>query len=174
VKDNKADSDNNGKHHSDGKIIRCFTVEEAESLIPFVRHRLIYLQNAAGQLLERRRHLDYLLHNGSSRESNSAAKPYREELLASFKHLEQLWQRLQEELAVLRNMGLLIRSVAQGIVDFPFWHQGNVALLCWQIHEPRILHWHPLEGCFGSRLPLNGSSSSPWALSSNRSVAVRT
>jgi hypothetical protein len=56
-----------------------------------------------------------------------------------------------EELAQL---GVLIKDLDTGLVDFPSFRDGEEVLLCWQLGEDEIAWWHTLDGGFAGRQPL--------------------
>jgi hypothetical protein len=52
-------------------------------------------------------------------------------------------------------MGVLVKDLEMGLIDFPAQREGQEILLCWRLDEPRIAWWHTLEGGFGARQPLD-------------------
>ena len=57
----------------------------------------------------------------------------------------------------IESYGCFLKDIDLGLVDFPGEIQGDdVAFLCWQIGEPRIIAWHSVESGFGQRKPLPG------------------
>jgi hypothetical protein len=63
------------------------------------------------------------------------------------------------ELAVLveeiHRLGVQVKDLDRGLVDFPATHpDGEVVLLCWQLGEPEVAHWHGIEEGFQGRKPL--------------------
>ena len=51
-------------------------------------------------------------------------------------------------------MGIQVKDVDRGLIDFPAVIDGQDALLCWQLGEPRIAYWHTPEDGFAGRRPL--------------------
>ncbi|MCS7238970.1 MAG: DUF2203 domain-containing protein [Thermoguttaceae bacterium] len=149
---NNGDDSGHASHHARaGLVVRTFTVEEAHSLLSDLRKRLRRLQEAAQALWERKREMQLVLCNGSCSECDCGLKAYKEELVASMKHMEYQSQALLREIRCLRESGILVRSIMDGIVDFPAYLDGQLIFLCWQIDEPTILYWHHISGGFGSR-----------------------
>lgn len=69
-------------------------------------------------------------------------------------------------LGELERLGVLVKDLAAGILDFPCDLNGEAVLLCWQRGEARIGHWHALDEGFSERQSLNamarsGSGSTP-------------
>jgi hypothetical protein len=58
--------------------------------------------------------------------------------------------------AELETVGVQVKDLDQGLVDFPARHPetGDLVLLCWHRGEERVAHWHGLEEGFAGRKPL--------------------
>jgi len=60
-----------------------------------------------------------------------------------------------EALAEIESHGIVLRDVAQGIVDFPSRHPGGREVhLCWRQGEDDLGWWHLPEAGFAGRRPL--------------------
>ena len=51
-------------------------------------------------------------------------------------------------------LGITLRDIERGLIDFPALAGGRQVWLCWQLGEEEVAHWHELETGFGSRRPL--------------------
>jgi hypothetical protein len=52
-------------------------------------------------------------------------------------------------------MGIILRDLDRGLVDFPSLHpSGTVVQLCWQLGEEKLGWWHLPEDGFAGRRPL--------------------
>jgi len=60
--------------------------------------------------------------------------------------------------AVLRELaedGIVIKDLAQGLIDFPAQSpSGRAYWLCWMVDEPSVAWWHWPEDGFAGRTPL--------------------
>ena len=54
----------------------------------------------------------------------------------------------------LERLGVLVKDLDTGLVDFPALHQGEEVLLCWQVGEDEVAHWHGVDEGFAGRKPL--------------------
>lgn len=61
---------------------------------------------------------------------------------------------LRSGLAELAEMGIILRDLDRGLVDFPALREGEEVFLCWTEDEDEVTHWHPLESGFSGREPL--------------------
>ena len=51
-------------------------------------------------------------------------------------------------------LGITLRDIERGLIDFPALVGGRQVWLCWQLGEPAVGYWHELDTGFGSRRPL--------------------
>ena len=54
----------------------------------------------------------------------------------------------------LERLGVLVKDLDTGLVDFPALHEGREVLLCWQVGEDEVAHWHGVDEGFAGRKPL--------------------
>lgn len=50
--------------------------------------------------------------------------------------------------------GAQIKSLEEGLLDFPSRRGGELVLLCWKLGEDEIEYWHGLDEGFAGRKPL--------------------
>jgi hypothetical protein len=72
--------------------------------------------------------------------------------------LEQEFSREAEAVAgcveQLEGLGVLVKDLDRGLIDFPALHDGEEVLLCWQVGEERVAFWHGVDEGFAGRKPL--------------------
>jgi len=61
----------------------------------------------------------------------------------------------------LERMGVQVKDVKSGLVDFPSRLDGREVLLCWRVGESKIEFWHDLQSGFAGRQPLPPSAREP-------------
>jgi hypothetical protein len=54
----------------------------------------------------------------------------------------------------LEGLGVLVKDLDRGLVDFPALRDGEEVLLCWEVGEDGIAFWHGVEEGFAGRKPL--------------------
>ncbi len=130
---------------------RRFTVEEAQALLDErvrdMAERMV-ADRAASRDLESRWNAIVITigsNGGDLRRAEVAA--LREEVQAAHAALRGL-------LAELDELGVQVKDMDRGLLDFPAEVEGQDALLCWQVGEPRIAFWHRPEDGFAGRRPL--------------------
>ncbi|HXV82308.1 MAG TPA: DUF2203 domain-containing protein [Candidatus Binatia bacterium] len=126
---------------------RLFTVNEANALLPTVR-----------PLMERVRE------NINALKSKSARVVREERLdpeatdfmdrLRNNSEISRLVAEVNDWVEQIQSYGCICKGVEQGLIDFPCMLGVEVVFLCWQMGEPAVNHWHPIEDGFAGRRPL--------------------
>ena len=62
---------------------------------------------------------------------------------------------IAECLRVLDDAGVQVKSLEEGLIDFPSLRDGEDVLLCWQVGEPEVAFWHGIDEGFAGRKPLD-------------------
>src|SRR5437660_2602534 len=61
---------------------------------------------------------------------------------------------LSRALGELDAVGVILRDVDRGLIDFPSLRDGEEVYLCWLLDEDEIAFWHEPEAGFAGRRPL--------------------
>jgi hypothetical protein len=69
--------------------------------------------------------------------------------------MQGLIDQMAAGVARIDAMGLTLRDIEHGLVDFPALVSGRQVWLCWQHGEPAIGWWHDLDTGFSGRRPLS-------------------
>jgi hypothetical protein len=64
-------------------------------------------------------------------------------------------QRVRESIAEIDSIGVQVKDLDAGLLDFPCRLDDQVVLLCWRMGEPAIEHWHTTETGFKDRRPVD-------------------
>jgi hypothetical protein len=123
---------------------RHFTRDEAEALLAEVEPMLRDLRTARDRLTDAEAH--QLLADAAP--TNGGGAPGRE-VGEGFLAVRRLLGGVQE-------LGIVVRDIDRGLIDFPAIIDGDEVYLCWQLDEDGISWWHDLESGFGGRQPLDG------------------
>jgi hypothetical protein len=54
----------------------------------------------------------------------------------------------------LAALGVVVKDLDAGLVDFPAERDGRAVFLCWQLGEDEVAFWHGVEEGFAGRKPL--------------------
>ncbi len=61
----------------------------------------------------------------------------------------------REDLAAILAAGIEVKSVRDGLLDFPTHIDGVAAYWCWRAVEEAIEWWHPRDSGFAGRKPVD-------------------
>ena len=61
----------------------------------------------------------------------------------------------------LEDLGVRVRDIDAGLIDFPAMRFGNTVYLCWRYGESAIEFWHGAEEGFNGRKSLKQQVISP-------------
>jgi hypothetical protein len=127
---------------------RLFTLLEALTLLPTVRQLLIEIQEAKRELDATSAEVERLLGltGGNGHLANDVTRA-RAEVQVSAAKLESLMSELD-------SIGVQLKGIEEGLVDFPCEREGRVILLCWRLGEETIAWWHDEDTGFPGRQPL--------------------
>jgi hypothetical protein len=64
-------------------------------------------------------------------------------------------QRAKDALAEIDSIGVQVKDIDIGLLDFPCEIEGQIILLCWKLGEKSITHWHGTQEGFASRKPID-------------------
>ena len=64
-------------------------------------------------------------------------------------------QRAKDALGEIDSIGVLVKDLEIGLLDFPCEVEGEIVLLCWKMGEASITHWHGTTEGFAGRKPLD-------------------
>jgi hypothetical protein len=131
---------------------RTFTLNEAQSLLPVLESllrtaiqakKVVDDTDAEQQALQHR----VFLNGGSFLDIVPLAQRKAERAKAE--------QRAKDALAEIDSIGVQVKDLSIGLLDFPCEVEGQTILLCWKLGEKSIKHWHGLEEGFAGRKPID-------------------
>jgi hypothetical protein len=121
---------------------RHFTLEQADAALPWVSERLARLRAARERLTdeEARQALD------EAAPGNGGGRPGQV--------VSEGFVAMRAALGELQGVGVVLRDLERGLVDFPALREGEEIYLCWVEGELEVAFWHDLESGFAGRRPL--------------------
>jgi hypothetical protein len=133
-------------------LSKIFTLGEAQTLLPVVEALLRRAQTAgvrAGELEMEMHALSQriFLLGGMHVDVTVTARRRAE--------LDKSVQETKDTLAEIESIGVQIKELDKGLLDFPSVIDGKAVLLCWQLGEKEIAFWHSPEDGFAGRKPLD-------------------
>jgi hypothetical protein len=131
---------------------RTFTLDEAQSLLPVLESllraaiggkKIMEEVEAEMQSLNHR----IFLNGGTHVDVVAVARRKAERVKAE--------QRAKDALAEIDSIGVQVKDLDIGLLDFPCEVDGRVVLLCWRTGEASITHWHGTDEGFAGRKPID-------------------
>lgn len=131
---------------------RTFTFDEAQSLLPVLESLLRTamkakqtIENADAEMQEL--HHRIFLNGGTFLNIVPIARRKAEQAKAE--------QHAKDTLAEIDAIGVQVKDLSIGLLDFPCEVDGQIILLCWKLGEKGITHWHGVEEGFAGRKPVD-------------------
>ena len=133
--------------------IRIFTLDEAQQLLPEVNLRVKAAQRAWDRAREAREHIaDLRLTWG--RNLDDEESPEHKEAERRAVELAEAEDAMAAEVQAFRALGVEVKDIATGLVDFYSMQGDRLVYLCWRLGEAKITAWHPLVGGYMARQPI--------------------
>ena len=131
---------------------KTFTWSEAQTLLPVVEALLKKARGAATRAAEIELEMQGLsqqifLSGGMLVDIRQAAQRRAER--------ENAMQEAKDTMAEFDAIGVQVKDLEQGLLDFPCVIDGKTVLLCWKLGEKEIGYWHTEEDGFAGRKPLD-------------------
>ena len=132
--------------------MRTFTLDEAQSLLPVLESLLKRAIDGKHSAEEAESDLAGLAQriylSGGMRVNPATVAQQRAEL-------ESHLTKVKESMAEIDAIGVQVKDLDAGLLDFPFKLEDEVVLLCWKSGESAIEHWHTMESGFSGRQPID-------------------
>jgi hypothetical protein len=129
-------------------MTRYFTWEQASRLLPEVGRLLDAAVRARAQYGEAETALSAWQKRvetmGGVSVDWDSVRQLQESRTAAARNLEQWLQAISD-------LGIQVKDLDTGLVDFPTLYRGAEALLCWRLGEAGIGYWHGVEDGFQGR-----------------------
>jgi hypothetical protein len=131
---------------------RTFTLDEAQSLLPVLESLLRtaiggkkIMEDFEGEMQSLNHRI--FLNGGTHVDVVAVARRKAERTKAE--------QRAKDAIAEIDSIGVQVKDLDIGLLDFPCEVEGSIVLLCWRMGESSITHWHSPEEGFAGRKPID-------------------
>ena len=122
---------------------RYFTIDEANAALSIIRPLMDEIQTIRLNVLERQPDVWPVIQkaagNGGSHDASLLALDF-----------EQLDKRIHQ----IMDMGVILKDINAGLLDFPALRNDHEVYLCWLYGEDDIAFWHDLDAGFAGRTPI--------------------
>ena len=120
---------------------RYFTPDEANGLLPRVRALMSKAAEHQRRLQDRQR-----------QETGGEVNP----------EIEEHQREARMCIETLHQLGVHVKAIEHGLVDFPALRNGEYVYLCWKVGEPRVEWWHGLSAGYAGRQRITKDPAVRW------------
>jgi hypothetical protein len=122
---------------------RLFTVEEANALLPTLRETLDEIALHRDALRERAPDMEPILWAAAENGGGRTGSEYGVEAY-----------KLYLAIGRITDLGVVLKDLDLGLLDFPHEREGRVVFLCWHPPEESVEYWHDLDAGYAGRQPI--------------------
>src|ERR1700704_4791807 len=131
---------------------KTFTLKEAHELLPVLSSLLKRSMDGKGVIEEVEKELQDLKHRimlsgGLMVDIPKVARRRAER--------DKAFQDIKDTLAEIDAIGVQVKDLDMGLLDFPCAVEDEIVLLCWKYGEDKIEFWHGMEEGFRGRKPID-------------------
>jgi hypothetical protein len=128
---------------------KLFTRHEADELLPYLAPALFKLQGL------KRKHDELRARVGESAEkSRSNGHGVDQEAAQARREMEAAAEQISALVQKVQDMGVELKDMEQGLIDFRTVREGREVYLCWKLGEENVAFWHELDTGFAGRQSL--------------------
>ena len=131
-------------------VFKYFTPQEANKVLPDVKRKFSLIVSLRDQIVQIQEGLQRMI------DSNGKLDLYMEEKQKLNTAVSNLYRAIED----MESMGIMIKSVDEGLLDFPSMRFNEEVLLCWKAGEDEVKFWHGKDEGFNGRkhLPISDES----------------
>ncbi len=127
-----------------------FTIQDANKMLPSVIGKFKNIVNLKNQIIKIQGEM----------ETNPKYTTNFKEYVVKKQEFNSAMSSFYKAIEDLENMGVMIKSVEEGLLDFPSIRFKEEVWLCWKEGETEIKFWHGKDEGFMGRKPLSVSDES--------------
>ena len=121
-----------------------FTTKEANQALPDVIKKYEYALAKQNEVKKIEQQLQMSISTTNSFEDYVTLK----------QELNSAITKMYEAIEILENTGVVVKSIDQGLLDFPSKRFDDEVWLCWKYGETEIKFWHEKDSGFMGRKPI--------------------
>ena len=127
-----------------------FTTNEANAALPDVIKKYEYALAKQTEVRKIEQQLQMVVSSTNS----------FEEYITLKQKLNSMITKFYESVEILESTGVVVKSIEQGLLDFPAKRFDDEIWLCWKYGETEIKFWHEKDSGFMGRKPIEVSDES--------------
>jgi len=127
-----------------------FSVNTANKILPTVIKKFNYSKMLKNEIIKIEKQMGMDLTSKTSMEEYTTIKQKLNTLVTKF------YQSIED----LESLGVVLKGLEQGLLDFPAKRFDEEIWLCWKEGETKIRFWHEKDSGFMGRKPISVSNES--------------
>ena len=127
-----------------------FTLKDANEILPVVIQKFKNIESMKNEVFKIQ----------SEMESNPRYVSNFEDYVIKKQELNSAISNLYKSIEELEKMGVMVKSIDEGLLDFPSKRFEEDVWLCWKEGETEIKFWHGKDEGFMGRKPISVSDES--------------
>ncbi|HSK51951.1 MAG TPA: DUF2203 domain-containing protein [Clostridia bacterium] len=132
-------------------MTRFYDIDEANATVAELDPIVTVLAEQRDELVRLR---DHALARSAG--ASAPTEPLSDEELRLLRlRMQGLVDQMAAGVARIDQLGLTLRDIGSGLVDFPALVSGRQVWLCWRKGEATVDWWHDLDSGFSGRRPLS-------------------
>ncbi len=125
-------------------MVTLYTPQTADKALPEIKRLFEDIIDQKNHVVSLQEEIQAVIDSGS---------PF-EDFIRKKQQLNTAVTKLYKAIEQLEATGVIIKSVDEGLLDFPSSRFDEEVWLCWKVGENRIKFWHGKEEGFTGRKPL--------------------
>ncbi len=131
---------------------RTFTLDEADALLPVLESLIKKAIEGKKRVQEFEEEFQGVAHriflNGGTLVDVAAVQGRKQQR-------DRELQQVKDAVSEIDSIGVQVKDLDIGLLDFPCEVDGEIVLLCWKLGEQRIDFWHGVEEGYRGRKPID-------------------
>lgn len=127
-----------------------FTINSANEMLPEVIKKYNYVLSCKSEIMKAEKQIQL------SMSTSNNFKEYVDLKQNLNSKITKFYQSIED----LENTGVVVKSIDEGLLDFPAKRFDDEIWLCWKFGETEIKFWHEKDSGFNGRKPIEVSDES--------------
>ncbi len=123
--------------------MRYFTIREANEVLRTIRPLMEQIQLIRHEILLHKPEVWPVVQKAAGNGGSKAAS----QMAVRFDELDRYVHQIQD-------LGVILKDINAGLLDFPALRNDNEVYLCWRYGEGDIAFWHEIDAGFAGRQPI--------------------
>jgi hypothetical protein len=125
-------------------MFKYYTPQQANKALPEVKRKFNLIVSLRDQIIGMQDELQRMI------DSNATLELYMQKKQELNAAVSNLYKAIED----VETMGIMIKSVDEGLLDFPSMRFNEEVWLCWKAGEDEVKFWHGKNEGFAGRKPL--------------------